>query len=133
MSKTKILIAEDNLDSQSLLQTILEGEGFIVTTAADGEKAIDILCEIKPDVLVTDLMLPTVSGGDLIRHVRRTAGLAQLPIVVISAYGDAYESDALAVGANNVVLKKPLDSDILVNTIRELKAPHSGGAQAERQ
>lgn len=132
MSKTKILIAEDNPDSQSLLQTILEGEGFIVTTAPDGEKAIDILCEIKPDVLITDLMLPTVSGGDLIRHVRRTAGLAQLPIVVISAYGDAYESDALAVGAN-VVLKKPLDSDLLVNTIRELKAPHSGAAQAERQ
>ncbi len=129
MGKTKVLIAEDNPDSQQLLQTILESEGFIVTTASDGEKAIDILCEIKPDILVTDLLLPTVSGGDLIRHVRSTAGLAQLPIVVISAYGDQYESDALAVGAN-VVLKKPLDSDVLVNTIRELKATSSGGAQA---
>jgi CheY-like chemotaxis protein len=121
MGKTKVLIAEDNPDSQHLLQMILESEGFIVTTASDGEKAIDILCEIKPDILVTDLLLPTVSGGDLIRHVRSTANLAQIPIVVISAYGDHYESEALAVGAN-VVLKKPLDSDLLVNTIRELKA-----------
>src|SRR5215813_265684 len=130
MKKTNILIAEDNPDSQSLLQTILESEGFIVTTASDGEKAIDILQEIKPDILVTDLMLPSVSGGDLIRHVRSTAELAHIPIVVISAYGDHYESDALAVGAN-VVLKKPLDSDILINTIKDLRAARSGVPRQE--
>jgi CheY-like chemotaxis protein len=129
MGKIKILIAEDNPDSQQLLQTILESEGFIVTTASDGEKAIDILCEIKPDILVTDLLLPTVSGGDLIRHVRSTANLAQLPIVVISAYGDHYESEALAVGAN-VVLKKPLDSDLLISVINRLKS-EAGGSQAK--
>jgi CheY-like chemotaxis protein len=120
MKKTNILIAEDNPDSQSLLQTILESEGFIVTTASDGEKAIEILREFKPDILITDLMLPSVSGGDLIRHVRHTAELAQIPILVISAYGD-YESDALAVGAN-AVLKKPLDSNVLIDTIKRLKA-----------
>ena len=113
MKKTNILIAEDNLDSQSLLQTILESEGFIVTTASDGEKAIEILQEIKPDI--------PVSGGDLIRHVRRTAELSRIPIVVISAYGDHYEADALAAGAN-VVLKKPLDGNVLVDAIKRLKA-----------
>lgn len=129
MKGTNILIAEDNPDSQLLLQTILEREGFIVTTVSDGEKAIDILQEIKPDILVTDLMLPSVSGGDLIRHVRQTAELSQIPIVVISAYGD-YESDALAVGAN-VVLKKPLDSNVLVDTIKRLKAARGADTQAE--
>jgi CheY-like chemotaxis protein len=129
MSKINILIAEDNIDSQRLLKTILEREGFIVTTASDGEKAIDILHEIKPDILVTDLLLPSVSGGDLIRYVRQTAELARIPIVVISAYGD-YESDAIAVGAN-VVLKKPLDSNALVDTIKRLKASTDTDAQAE--
>ena len=128
MNKTKVLIAEDNPDSQGLLRLILESEGFIVTAAPDGEKAIEILREIKPDILVTDLLLPTVSGGDLIRHVRRTAELAKIPIVVISAYGD-YAEDALAVGAN-VVLKKPLDSDLLVDTLKQLKAV-CGGPQAK--
>jgi CheY-like chemotaxis protein len=124
MKKTNILIAEDNQDSQSLLQTILESEGFIVTTASDGEKAIDILQEIKPDILITDLMLPSVSGGDLIRHVRHTAELSRIPIVVISAYGDHYEADALAAGAD-VVFKKPLDSNALVDAVKRLKAVHS--------
>jgi CheY-like chemotaxis protein len=121
MSATKVLIAEDNLESQELLRLILESEGFIVTAAADGEKAIDILREIRPDVVVTDLLLPSVSGGDLIRHVRGTAELAKIPIVVISAYGDHYEAEALAVGAN-VVLKKPLDSDLLISAIKNLRA-----------
>jgi CheY-like chemotaxis protein len=129
MNKTKVLIAEDNPDSQGLLRMILESEGFIVTAASDGEKAIDILREIKPDILVTDLLLPTVSGGDLIRHVRSTAELAQIPIVVISAYGDTYAEDALAVGAN-VVLKKPLDSNLLVDTLKQLKTA-CGGPQAK--
>lgn len=129
MNKTKVLIAEDNPDSQGLLRMILESEGFLVTAASDGEKAIDILREIKPDILVTDLLLPSVSGGDLIRHVRSTAALAQIPIVVISAYSDDYAADALAVGAN-VVLKKPLDSDLLVDTLKQLKAP-CGDPQAK--
>jgi CheY-like chemotaxis protein len=128
MSVTKVLIAEDNPDSQQLLRAILEREGFIVSAAADGEKAIEILREIRPDVLVTDLMLPSVSGGDLIRHVRKTAALAHIPIVVISAYGDHYEADALAVGAN-LVLKKPLDSDTLVNAIKELKSAQGQGVR----
>ncbi|MGH9766266.1 MAG: response regulator [Blastocatellia bacterium] len=132
MNRTNVLVAEDNPDSQELLRTILENEGFIVTTASDGEKAIDILCEIKPDVLVTDLLLPSVSGGDLIRHVRSTAELAEIPIVVISAYGGDYESDALAVGAN-VVLKKPLDSGVLVDTINQLNAARIGGAHPEKR
>jgi len=121
MSATKVLIAEDNPDSQELLRRILESEGFIVTAAEDGEKAIDMLREIRPDVLVTDLLLPSVSGGDLIRHVRGTAELSKIPIVVISAYGDHYEADALAVGAN-MVLKKPLDSDLLISAIKNLRA-----------
>lgn len=125
MSETNILIAEDNPDSQQLLQTILEREGFIVTTASDGEKAIDILQEIKPDILVTDLMLPSVSGGDLIRYVRTTAELARIPIVVISAYGDHYEAEALAAGAN-MVLKKPLDSNILISALKRLEAARGG-------
>jgi CheY-like chemotaxis protein len=127
MKKTNILIAEDNRDSQSMLQLILEGEGFIVTTASDGEKAIDILQEIKPDILVTDLMLPSVSGGDLIRHVRQTAELSRIPIVVISAYSDHYEADAIAAGAD-VVLKKPLDSNALVDAITRLKAARGDDA-----
>jgi two-component system, chemotaxis family, chemotaxis protein CheY len=128
MNKISVLIVEDNLDSRQLLQMMLESEGFIVAAASDGRKAMEMLHEIKPDVLVTDLMLPAVSGGELIRHVRGTAALAHLPIVVVSAYSDHYEADALEAGAN-VVLKKPLDGDLLIRAVRRLKG--EGGTRAE--
>jgi len=118
MSKTKVLVAEDNSESLRFLCETLEDEGFSVMVAANGEKAIQILNEIKPDVIVTDLMMPLFSGGDLIRYVRKNRALAQIPIVVASGYGKRYESEALSAGAT-VVLQKPIDIGLLIDTIRK--------------
>jgi twitching motility two-component system response regulator PilH len=121
MNKTIVLVAEDNADSRDLLCMLLENEGYVVVTANDGEKAIQLLDEIKPDVIITDLLLPLVGGGDLIRHVRKRAELADVPIVVTSAYGRHYESEALQAGAT-VVMQKPLNTDLLISTIRDKQA-----------
>jgi len=117
MMKPTVLIAEGNPESLVFLSEKLEDEGFNIMGASDGEKALDILSEIKPDVIVTELMMPSVSGGDLIRYVRKNRALAQVPIVVASAYGKAYESEALNAGAT-VVLQKPIDIDLLIDTIK---------------
>lgn len=121
MNKTIVLVAEDNADSRDLLCMLLENEGYVVVTANDGEKAIQLLDEIKPDVIITDLLLPLVGGGDLIRHVRKRAELADVPIVVTSAYGRHYESEALQAGAT-VVMQKPINTDLLISTIRDKQA-----------
>jgi len=117
MIKTTVLIAEDNPDCLHLLHVVLENEGFVVLAAGDGAQALLILKDVKPDVIVTDLMLPLVSGGDLIRYVRKTAELAQIPIVVVSGYSRDYEAQAFEVGAS-VVLQKPIDLDLLVDTVK---------------
>ncbi|MBO0800114.1 MAG: response regulator, partial [Blastocatellia bacterium] len=78
MSRTKVLVAEDNADCLDFLSETLKDEGFSVIVAADGEKAIELLNEIKPDVIVTDLMMPLLSGGDLIRYVRKTTVLSHI-------------------------------------------------------
>ena len=117
MMKPTVLIAEGNPESLVFLSETLEDEGFNIMGASDGEKALDILSEIKPDVIVTELMMPSVSGGDLIRYVRKNTALARVPIVVASAYGKAYESEALNAGAT-VVLQKPIDIDLLIDTIK---------------
>lgn len=117
MNKTVVLVAEDNADARDLLSVLLEGEGFVVVTANDGEKALQLLDEIRPDVIVTDLLLPLVGGGELIRYVRKRADLADVPIVVTSAYGRHYEAEALEAGAT-VVMQKPINADQLISTIR---------------
>jgi DNA-binding response OmpR family regulator len=117
MTKPTVLIAEGNLECLGFLCETLESEGFHIVGASDGEKALHLLSEIKPDVIVTELMMPSVSGGDLIRYVRKTTALAEVPIVVASTYGKTYESDALKAGAT-VVLQKPIDIDLLIDAIK---------------
>ena len=132
MIKTTVLIAEDNPDCLHLLHVVLENEGFVVLAAGDGAQALLILKDVKPDVIVTDLMLPLVSGGDLIRYVRKTAELAQIPIVVVSGYSRDYEPQAFEAGAS-AVLQKPIDLDLLVDTVKLSCAPqphHSSQSQS---
>ncbi|MCI0660693.1 MAG: response regulator [Acidobacteria bacterium] len=117
MIKPTVLIAEGDPECLGFLCETLEDEGFKIMGASDGEKAIDLLSEIKPDVIVTELMMPSVSGGDLIRYVRKNTALSRVPIVVASTYGRAYESEALKAGAT-VVLQKPIDMNLLIETIK---------------
>ncbi|MBO0722134.1 MAG: hypothetical protein J2P41_15020, partial [Blastocatellia bacterium] len=67
------------------------------------------------------LKMPLLSGGDLIRYVRKTTVLSHILIVVASGYGKSYESEALIAGAN-VVLQKPIDIGVLVATIKRVGA-----------
>lgn len=101
------LIVDDNDDIVYLLRFLLLREGFIVHTAATGRDARDFIASSPPtDLVITDLMLPHVSGFDLIMQIRETPGWQDVPIIVLSA--KVTESDtvrALALGANDYVSK----------------------------
>src|SRR5262249_61897763 len=86
----RILVVEDNADTAALLRDLLEGEGYEVETAATGEAAFDALA-LAPDVdlMVLDLMLPGMSGYEVIERLRAQSDLSDLPILVLSALGSA--------------------------------------------
>jgi len=121
MAKFSVLVVEDNFDTQSFLRVLLESEGFHVITADHGAKAVDLLEEFVPHLIVTDLMMPRLSGGALIRHVKKTPRLCEIPIIVLSAYSKSYEADAYAAGAA-VVLQKPISGEQLIETIKQTLA-----------
>ena len=105
MADLVVLIAEDNADTRALAQWLVESEGFRVIAAEDGAAALELLQHKQPDVIVTDIMMPKVDGLELIRRVRQTSALAEVPILAMSAYGDEYLADALAVGATATIRK----------------------------
>src|SRR3989441_512161 len=86
----RILVVEDNADTAALLRDLLEGEGYEVETAATGEAAFEALA-VAPDIdlMVLDLMLPGMSGYEVIERLRAQAELSDLPILVLSALGSA--------------------------------------------
>ncbi|MFN7948645.1 MAG: response regulator [Blastocatellia bacterium] len=124
MLRPRVLIAEDNDELRELFSFALADRGFEVRGAVDGDDALIALSESRPDVLVTDVMMPHLNGVDLIRKVREMAELADLPIVVLSAYPD-YLSKAFVAGAT-VAIRKPVELDELFDKVLSLLPEEAG-------
>jgi CheY-like chemotaxis protein len=123
MNKACVLVVEDHQDMIDLMQLVLEGEGFYVAVAADGEQAIELLTQFRPATIVTDLMMPKTTGVELIRHVKSKPELADIPIVAMSAAQGEALREAQAAGAVEV-LTKPLDFDHLVELLKHYVPSH---------
>lgn len=81
-----ILVVEDEPDVRIFLQTVLEDAGFNVLTAADGEEALRIIREHKPDFISLDLVLPRKSGHKLLLELKRDKELSRIPALIVTAH-----------------------------------------------
>lgn len=116
--KPYILIVEDEAALLTLLRYNLEKEGFEVGEAVDGEEALLMVAERRPDLMVLDWMLPTLSGIEVCRRIRRRPEARNVPIVMLTARGE--EADrvrGLNSGADDYVVK-PFSPAELVARIR---------------
>lgn len=113
-----ILIVEDEMPLVTLLRYNLEREGFTVLEAGDGEEALNIAREQKPDLVLLDWMLPLTSGIEVCRQLRRNPETRGIPIVMLTARGE--EGDKLRgldSGADDYVTK-PFSPSELIARIR---------------
>src|SRR5579862_7784988 len=102
--KATILVVEDEAKMRRLLELQLGEEGFQVHSAPDAETGLQLLVREKPDLVVTDLRLPGMSGLEFLQAVKRSN--AALPVVVMTAYGTVESAvEAMKVGASNYVTK----------------------------
>lgn len=118
MSKTKILIVEDDEALTTLLDYNLSKEGFKTTVATDGDEALLKIEDAPPDLIVLDWMLPNTSGIEICRRVRSKSETQNIPIIMLTARSE--ESDrirGLETGADDY-LTKPFSTDELVARIR---------------
>ncbi|MEO5774721.1 MAG: phosphate regulon transcriptional regulator PhoB [Sphingomicrobium sp.] len=102
----RLLVVEDDRSIADLLKFHFSREGFTVTTTPDGEEALILIEEIKPDLVILDWMIEETSGIEVCRRLRRKADTATLPIIMLSAKGE--EEDrvrGLDVGADDYVAK----------------------------
>jgi signal transduction histidine kinase/DNA-binding NarL/FixJ family response regulator len=115
-----ILIADDTDSSRTLLRTALEAQGFRVREAVNGAEAIDLMRDLRPDLVLMDLRMPVMDGLEAIRHIHADAGLRTVPVIALSA-NPSPEKDALAreAGADRM-LPKPVELAALNAMIAEL-------------
>src|SRR5207248_2952242 len=116
----RVLVVDDDPDMLRVIRDVLEDEGLIVETAADGGQALSIAREQQLDLAVVDVTLPVLDGSQVAQHLRALRG-AHFPVLAITADGQAAEK-ARRLGAY-AYLRKPFElPDLLSAVARGLNA-----------
>lgn len=119
----KILVAEDEELTLMAIEAKLKNEGFEVVCASDGREALKILEYYIPDILITDLLMPYVSGFELISIVKSNEN-RKIPIIVLSALGEENTvMEAFVLGADDFITKPFNPAELPIRVRRLLKAP----------
>jgi len=129
-AKPTILVVEDEAPLLTLLRYNLEKQGFRVEEAADGQEALVRVAEARPDLVLLDWMLPTLSGIEVCRQIRRRPGTRDLPIIMVTARTEDQDAvRALDTGADDYIAK-PFAMEALLARVRALL--RRSGAAAPR-
>jgi CheY-like chemotaxis protein len=114
------MIVDDEQDNRELLELILGHEGFLTTTAANGQDALAQIARRAPDLILLDLMMPGLDGYQVTAQIRANPATKNIPVVIFSALASpATTARALAVGATDV-LTKPIQRAVLCARVRDL-------------
>lgn len=118
-NKKTIVLAEDNSTLSLLLKFRLEKEGYVLLIAEDGRKAIELIEQHRPDLILTDIMMPFVSGLEVVSFVRDKLNLGS-PIIVFSSAGqEEMVLKSFNLGANDF-MSKPFSPNELVIRVKRL-------------
>ena len=120
----RILIVEDHPTMREAMRLVLEGEGFAIEEAADGETALAAIHASPPDLLFLDLNIPGTSGTGVLEAVRADPAFADVRVIVVTAAGEEGRAAALRLGADEY-FTKPFSPTALLRTVERVLA---GGA-----
>lgn len=121
-----VLIVEDEPSILDSLDFILRRAGWSTQSAQDGEAALRAVRDIKPRIVVLDVMLPKKSGFEVLKLLRQDEQTANLPVLMLTAKGQAQDRRiAEELGANSFVTKPYANSDV-VGAVRELIGDKQG-------
>jgi len=113
--KGRVLVVDDDAALAEMLGIVLRGEGFEPTFVGDGDRAMDVFRDTKPDLVLLDLMLPGMDGIDVCRQIRAESGV---PIVMLTAKSDTVDVVlGLESGADDYIVK-PFQSKVLIARVR---------------
>jgi CheY-like chemotaxis protein len=117
---TNILVAEDNPVNRELLRELLEQRGYSVSEACDGQEALKMLQENRPDVLLLDIGMPILDGYAVTCEIRRNPTLASLPVLAITAYAMQGDREKILRSGFDGYLSKPINAVALMQELDRL-------------
>ena len=114
-----VLVVDDQPQNLRLMDAVLSPRGFTVLTASSGEAALELLGQRLPDVVLLDVMMPGLDGYETCRRIRAEPATSFIPVVMVTASGDAEKIHAIEAGADDFITK-PFDQSELLARVRSL-------------
>jgi adenylate cyclase len=128
----RLLVVDDNEMNRDMLSRRLKGKGYAVDIAEDGQQALDMMAKEPYDLILLDIMMPGISGIDVLRAVRQTKSRADLPIIMATAKDQSDDIvEALKLGANDYVTK-PIDFPVCLARVQSQLALKRAQDQVKR-
>lgn len=112
-----VLVVDDDASIRKMIVAALRREGYLFLEAANGREALDLMRSDRPDVVVLDLMMPLVSGWDVLKERLNEPELTRIPVIIVSANRDAELASAIDKGIC-AFLPKPFDIGALSALVR---------------
>ncbi|MEU5610175.1 response regulator [Streptomyces sparsogenes] len=125
----RVLVVDDNKVIRQLIRVNLELEGFEVVTAADGAECLEIVHQVRPDVITLDVVMPRLDGLHTASRLRADARTCHVPVAIISACTQ-YEVDNGRAAGVDAFLAKPFEPAVMVDLVRRLMTRAAEGAGA---
>ena len=117
----KILVVDDTPSNVKVLRTLLAVRGYTVITAENGQDALDKAASEPPELILMDVVMPVMDGYEACHRLRALPATKDVPIVMVTASGPQEKAKALAVGANDMIMK-PVDPEAVLALVATLLA-----------
>jgi CheY-like chemotaxis protein len=117
----KIMLVEDDTNLSEIYKARLEAEGYEIISAADGEEALALAVKERPDLILSDIMMPKISGFDMLDILRATPGVESTKVIMMTALGQSEDkSRAEKLGADRYLVKSQVTLEDVIKTIHEV-------------
>ncbi len=116
----QVLLIEDEPNIIEAISFVLSRDGWQVATHADGAGALEAVRQLRPDVLILDVMLPGRSGFEILADIRADAGLAGLKVLMLTAMGQGKEREAAGRAGADMFMAKPFANADMLAAVRAL-------------
>jgi two-component system cell cycle response regulator DivK len=117
MGKT-VLIVEDNELNMKLFRDLLEAHGYQTSGTSNGFEALDLVRQMRPDLILMDIQLPQVSGLEVTRWIKDDPELRSIPVVAVTAFAMKGDEERIREGGCEAYLSKPISVGKFIETVR---------------
>jgi DNA-binding response OmpR family regulator len=117
-----VVVAEDSVFISDMLVFLLEREGYTVHLAMDGGQTLEMVSNVKPDLLLLDIMMPVFDGYEVLKKMKSHDELSDIPVVILTSKGQEYDVvKGLGLGAEDYIVKPFSPAELLARVKRHLE------------